>query len=119
MSATIATPAVLGNPQNLRIVKVKVTLDDSYPTGGYDLSSAIQADGVKNLGNAVFGIATGRYTTGGPFVYVFNPATNKLAAFCSNGAAPARFVEVTAATDVSAQVVDVLLFFVDSVGASA
>lgn len=117
--ATITT-AEVANPASLRVVKVKIVCDATYPTGGYDISSAlIAANGVR--GNAVFGLAQVRYTTTAGFVAVYRADTNKVSLHESTTGAPLALVEAAASSaHVSATtIIDVILFVTDSVGVTA
>lgn len=116
MSATI-TSNVVNAPANLRIVKLKIVCDAAYPTGGYDISTAIQAAGIVNLGNAYFGLAQVRHLAAAQLVAVVRPDVNKVSLFESSTGAPLALVECAASSAhvTASTIIDVILFFVDTV----
>ena len=84
------TATALGSavPGNLRVSRITVALDASYPTGGYTITPALF--GFQFLDHAVVTTFTGVPVNCGEFA--FNEVTNKLIMLTSAG------VQVTAAT---------------------
>jgi hypothetical protein len=99
MAATVVS-SVVANPTGLRMAVGSVTLDSSYPTGGYALTPA-------NFGlpALTFVIATAP-----GFVCRWSKSTQKLLLYAT-AAAATGITEVTAATNLSTVVVDVLALF--------
>lgn len=99
MAATAAS-AIIENPAGVRFRTVSITLDASYPTGGYAISPALlgftsRIDGIvaSTAGNTT-GVTVG-----------WNPATGKLQAYVSNGASPALLAEAPNTTALTGQIV--------------
>lgn len=108
MAVTIGTPygdnEALITPWRARLQEI--TLDNSYPTGGYTIAPGDA--GLSNIiGAAVIGVPSGV-----GYWFLWNSTTGKLQAFeGSTGAASGdavEFVEVANATDLSAVKVNLL-----------
>lgn len=119
--AAVITSQVLNPPANVRLVKLKIVADAAYPTGGYDISTAVQAAGVSNLGNAYFGQAQVRYLTTNGLVAVVRPDVNKVSLHESTTGAPSGLVECAASSAhvSTSTIIDVVLWFVDTPGTTA
>lgn len=99
-------PAVTFGSLRGRLIQATFAASD-YPTTGYPITPA--AVGLNEIyGCFQVGVNNAVITTG--TMWQWNTSTGKLQAFGSNGAAPALFAEIAAATDLSAQ--KVRLFFV-------
>lgn len=116
----VITAQEIPNPQSLRVVKLKIVCDAAYPTGGYDISTALTAaNGVR--ANGVFGVAQVRYSTAAGLVAVVRPDVNKVSLHESSTGAPLALVECAASSAhvTTSTIIDVLLFVTDSVGATS
>lgn len=102
--AITVTQAAVENPAGVRFKTVTLTLDASYPTGGYALTPA-QLGFVSSIDGIVAGGTAGN-TTG--VVVGWNPTTQKLQVYLSNGASPALLNEAPNTTALTGQVVTVL-----------
>lgn len=105
MALTVAQAAV-ENPAGVRFKTVTLTLDASYPTGGYAVTPA-QCGFVSAIDGMVFGATAGN-TTG--VVLGWNPTTQKIQAYLSNGASPALLNEAPNTTALTGQVVTALVW---------
>lgn len=97
MAATLVEVKVVLVGQSEALVFGTITGDGSYPTGGYTLDPPGSTD-YESLVCSPSGGSTAASAAG------WVPATKKLMAYGSNGAAPAQLVEIAAATNLSAQV---------------
>lgn len=100
MAITVANAAV-DNPGGVRFKVVTLTLDGSYPTGGYPVTPA-QVGFASSIDGMVLG-GTANNTTG--VVAAWNPTTQKVQAYLSNGASPALLNEAPNTTALTGQVV--------------
>lgn len=94
MAITVDSASIVANGDNgLFMVECQIDLDNSYPTGGYDLtallSSAGAAGAVPDMVQARAALASGR-------TFLVDPANTKLLVLDNAGA------EVSAATNLSA-----------------
>jgi hypothetical protein len=114
MSATVTAAAE--HASHIKMVKVKVVCDSSYPTGGYDVSSVLTGLGA----NAIFGLAQMRYTTGTQLVPIFRADAQKVALYESTTGAPKALVECASSSgDVSSStIIDLLLVVFNGMGAT-
>lgn len=97
MAATLVETKVIPIGQSEALVFGTITGDASYPTGGYALNPPGDID-YEGLVASPSGGTTAASVAG------WVPATKKLMAYGSNGAAPAQLVEIANTTNLSAQV---------------
>lgn len=97
MAATLVETKVIPIGQSESLVFGTITGDASYPTGGYALNPPGDTDYESLVASPSGGI-----TAAAPCGWV--PATKKLMAYGSNGAAPALLVEVANTTSLATHV---------------
>jgi len=100
MAITVANASV-DNPGGIRLKAATLTFDNSYPTGGYSVTPA-QLGFISAIDGMVLG-GTANNTTG--VVAAWNPTTQKVQCYLSNGISPALLNEAPNTTALTGQVV--------------
>lgn len=116
MALTITFP---GDDQsqfgNIPVRFANVALDNSYPAGGYAVNGGMFAGastgGFLTANNGLRGLAfVGQNTAAAGYVFAYNAQTGKVQAFWTGAALSGVLAEVTAATNLSTVVLNVLAY---------
>ena len=86
---------------------VQVTLDNSYPTGGYAFEPKATQGGVSDVVAVFISVRAGVAADGR--VYQYDPTNKKIKAFEDGATVAGALDEVVAATDLSTVVLNVLV----------
>lgn len=98
----LTTAGQKGQNINSKVRVVRVTFDNSYPTGGEAVTPSQL--GFKNVHNIIPGVSTNGY------VVTYDKANAKLKVFRGGAAVSTPFAEVPNATDLSTVVVDLTVY---------
>jgi len=100
---------------NVPVRFATLTLDASYPAGGYVLTGqtfgGAPTGGFTTANNGIRGLEViGNNTAGAPYVYNYNAQTGFLQVFWTGAAVSSALAEVLATTNLSTTVLQVLVY---------
>jgi hypothetical protein len=100
---------------NIPVRFANLTLDASYPAGGYAINGGLfggaSTGGGQASNNGLRGLdVIGSNTAAGGYVYSYNSQTGKMQVFWTGAVVSTQLAEVTAATNLSTTVINVIAY---------